>query len=121
MIQRAVNARDHFHGERTEIEVFSTPYCNQLLVRHIVGMQDVLCTLRSDDGGVRLQRDVRDIEHVIIVCVRDEDKISPLDMSVNDRCIRYRNIAPSVGWAYVAGQRGARRTGAFRCSPINSR
>src|SRR5580693_1165328 len=109
MIQRAMQARDHLHGKSPELVILSAAHGNQLYFRHLKSPQHVLGALRPEHNGMSLERDLRNIQDMVVMRMRDEHEVCPLDMRVDRGHVWHRRVIPAVERARVP-----------RCSLIRS-
>ncbi len=101
VIERAMQARNDPQREFSEIVVFAAAHGVKLILGYALSAQHVLRALRADDVGVRFQRDVRHVQYVIVVGVRDENEIGARNADVNGRFIGRRGVAPFVNRSIV--------------------
>src|SRR6266478_1883488 len=95
-VQRAVKARNHLQRKSAELVILPAAHGYQLFFGHTIGPQHVLGALRPDDRGMSLERDVRNIQDMVVMCVRDEDKVGALGVCVDGRYVRRSYIIPSI-------------------------
>jgi hypothetical protein len=96
VVQRAMNAGNDFEGKRAELVVLSATYGNQLSFRHAVGPHDIFGTLGTDHRGARFEGDVGNVQDVVVMSVSDEDKICSLNVRIDCRHVRRRDVAPPI-------------------------
>src|SRR5229473_83829 len=75
VVERAVNAWDDFQRKRAELVVLSTADGHQLFFGNAVGPHYIFGALGANHYGMSLEGDVRNIQDMIIVGVRDEKEI----------------------------------------------
>jgi len=78
MIQWAVKAGNNSKGKSTEIVIFAATNRDQLLLGYLVGSHCILRALGANDSCASLGGDMRNVEHVVVMRVCDEDEIRPL-------------------------------------------
>jgi hypothetical protein len=85
MVQWAVKAWNHLERKDPELVILTASHGNQLLLGNLISTQHVLGALRSDDRGMSLERDLRNIKDVVVMRMRDEDKVCSLNMRLDSR------------------------------------
>src|SRR5260370_5238904 len=108
MVQWAVKARNHPEDNAPELVIPAAAHGNQLLFGHLISAQHILRALRPDDCGVSLECDMRNIQYVVVMRVGYEYKVRSLDMFVDSRYVRRRDIIPTIQRARVSGRSGIR-------------
>src|SRR5580700_3062977 len=101
VVKRAVNTGNDLEGKGTELVVLSTTYGNQMFFRYAVGPHHIFCALRADHRGTSFEGDMRNIQDVVIVGMSDENEICSLNVGVDYRYVRGRNVTPPISPASV--------------------
>jgi len=84
-VQRAVKAWNHLERKDAKLVVLSAAHRQELLFGYFVSPQNIFGALRPDDRGMSLERDLRNIQDVVVMRVGDKDKVCSRDMRVNGR------------------------------------
>src|SRR5260370_13288484 len=108
MVQWAVKARNHPERKSTEVVTVSAGRENQVLFGQLRSAQHILRARSPDDCGVSLECDMRNIQYVVVMRVGYEYKVRSLDMFVDSRYVRRRDIIPTIQRARVSGRSGIR-------------
>ena len=78
--KRRMEAGDNTQGKALEGVVLAAAHDDQAFVRHAPGARDVGGAAMTNNDRAELVRDVRRLEHVIRMPVRDEDVVRAADM-----------------------------------------
>ena len=103
MTQNSVEAGNHPHGEDSKLQVVVALHDHKLAIWYPARPREINRAFRPDHHGASFLRDVRHVQHMVDMGMRQQNKVGAFDVRINHGLVRNSHVVESERTARVPG------------------